>query len=432
MKILATADLHLGKQSSNMPGELRESSVTCTWERTVEYAIDEQMDALLLAGDVVDRNNRFFEAIGPVQRAFERLGEAGIPVMMVAGNHDYNVLPDIIRSREFKHVHLIGEKGEWEAKTIDTRSSKLQVVGWSFPKQHVMEDPLLHLSIQQLGLDSNLPTVGLLHGDLYDQKSHYAPTNLNHLPAGLPHAWVIGHIHKPDIIRQHDPLVFYPGSPQALSAKEPGVHGPYMLTMEAGNARAGQVGLSPVRYQSLGVDITGVEGESDFRNRLTQQVAEDTENRAGELENVSRLVYDIELTGIHSSLKTLEKWAQFADQFEQEMISETVVNIRKVENRARPAIDNLEELSHQPTPPGILAKAILELEGGKPSPFLENLVAKMKEKIGTANRSRTYQPLSRFEEQLGETDDSARELLLREGRQLLGELISQKEGNNIR
>jgi len=104
------------------------------------------------------------------------------------------------------------------------------------------------------------------------------------------------------------------------------------------------------------------------------------------------------------------------------------VTIRKVENRARPSIENLEELAHQPTPPGILAKAILDLEEGRPSPFLETLVAKMKEKIGSANRSGTYQPLSRFEEQMDETDDSARVLLLRESRQLLGELISQKEG----
>ncbi|NBC27237.1 MAG: DNA repair exonuclease [Bacteroidetes bacterium] len=432
MKILATADLHLGKQSSNMPAELGESSVTCTWERTVEYAIDEQVDALLLTGDIVDRDNRFFEAIGPVQRAFERLGDAGIPVVMVAGNHDYDVLPDIMQNRSYDHIHLLGERGEWEARIIDTRSGKLQAVGWSFPKQHVMEDPLLRLSIQDLGLDSNLPTVGLLHGDLYDQKSHYAPVNLNHFPAGLPHAWVIGHIHKPEIIRQHDPLVFYPGSPQALSAKEPGVHGPFVLTLEAGNASAVQAGLSPVRYQSLVVDITGMEGESDFRNRLTQQVAEDTENRADELENVSRLIYDIELTGSHSSLSAMETWAQFADQFEQEIISETVVTIRKVENRARPSIENLEELAHQPTPPGIVAKAILDLEAGRTSPFLETLVAKMKEKIGSANRSGTYQPLKRFEEQMDETDVSARELLLRESRQFLGELISQKEGSNLR
>lgn len=427
MKILASADLHLGKQSSNVSKSLSESSVKFTWERMIKLAVEERVDAVVLAGDVVDRDNRFFEAIGPLQKGFEMLGEAGIPVAMVSGNHDFDVLPDIIKNRAYDHVHLLGEKGEWESKTVTTRNGDLQVLGWSFPHQHIMEDPLLQLKDAKLNLNLNLPTVGLLHGDLYDQKSQYAPLDAAGFPSGTPQAWVIGHIHKPAVVREQSPLIFYPGSPQALSSKEPGIHGPYILTLEGRNAVVGQVGLSPVRYESLNVDVTGVESESDFRNRLTQQISVDTRERAGELEKVSRMVYDIELTGSHSTLTNLEKWSHFAKQFEQELISETVVAIRKVENRAKPAVENLEELAKQPTPPGLLAKAIIDLEAGRKSLLLEELTSKLKEKIGSANRSRTYQPLSLYEEQLDETDESARELLLKESRQLLGELISQKE-----
>jgi DNA repair protein SbcD/Mre11 len=427
MKILVSADLHLGKQSSNVSKSLSESSVKFTWDRMIKLALEDKVDAVVLAGDIVDRDNRFFEAIGPLQKGFETLGDAGITVIMVSGNHDFDVLPDIIKNRAYDHVHLLGEKGKWESKIIKNRTGDLQVLGWSFPKEHIMEDPLLQLKDADLSLNPNLPTLGLLHGDLYDQKSQYAPLDAAGFPRGTPHAWVIGHIHKPAVIREHSPLILYPGSPQALSSKEPGVHGPYMLTLEGGNAVAGQVGLSPVRYESLQVDVTGIENESDFRNRLTQHISENTRERAGELEKVSRLVYDIELTGSHPSLTNLEKWSHFADQFEQELISETLVTIRKMEIRAKPAIENLEELAKQPTPPGILAKAIIDLEAGRKSPLLDELTAKLKEKIGSANRSRTYQPLSRFEEHMNETDESARELLLMESLQLLGELISQNE-----
>jgi exonuclease SbcD len=427
MKILVSADLHLGKQSSNVSKSLSESSVKFTWDRMFKLAVEERVDAVVLAGDIVDRDNRFFEAIGPLQRGFETLGDAGISVIMVSGNHDFDVLPDMIKNRAYDHVHLIGEKGKWESKIIQTQSGELQVLGWSFPHQHIMEDPLLQLKDADLSLNPNLPTVGLLHGDLYDQKSQYAPLDAAGFPNGIPHAWVIGHIHKPAVIREQSPLILYPGSPHALSSKEPGVHGPYMLALEGRNAVAEHVGLSPVRYESLNIDVTGVVGESDFRNLLTQQISEDARDRAGELEKVSRMVYDIELTGSHPSLTNLEKWSYFADQFELEPISETLVTIHKVENRAKPAVENLEELSKQPTPPGILAKVIIDLEAGRKSPLLEELTAKLKEKIGSANRSRTYQPLSRFEEHMYETDESARELLLMESRQLLGELISQKE-----
>lgn len=427
MNILATADLHLGKQSSNVPRDMRESSVTFTWDRIVTYAIDEQVDALLLAGDLVDRDNRFFEAIGRVQSAFERLGEAGIPVVMVSGNHDYDVLPDIIRNREYKHVHLLGEKGQWEARTIKTRSGKLQAVGWSFPKQHVMEDPLLQISVKNLDLDPNLPTVGLLHGDLYDRKSQYAPTDPTGFPSGMPHAWVIGHIHKPDINRTHDPLIFYPGSPQALSAKEPGIHGPVMLSFEGDKVHSRQIALSPVRYDLLQIDVTGAENPSDFRNLVTQKMREHVLKHIVDLESVTHMICDVELIGRHPNVTELNNWAQFADELEQQMDAETMVSVRKVVNSAEPVVENLEELASQPTPPGMIATLILDLEAGHSSDYLNELLRQLKDQISSANRSATYQPLSRFDEQIPDTEESARKLLLKESRQLLGELLSQKE-----
>lgn len=427
MNILATADLHLGKQSSNVPRELRESSVTFTWERIVSYAIDKQIDALLLAGDVVDRDNRFFEAIGPVQSAFESLGTAGIPVVMVSGNHDFDVLPDIIQNREYDHVHLLGENGQWEARTIDTRSGMLQVVGWSFPKQHVMDDPLLQLSVKNLNLDPNLPTVGLLHGDLYDRKSHYAPIDPTGFQPGIPQAWVIGHIHKPDTVRSNNPLVFYPGSPQALSAKEPGMHGPTHLTIASGKVRSRQIVLSPVRYDLLRVDVTGAGNPSDFRNLVTQKMRERVQIILEELERVTHMIFDVELTGRHPDVIELNNWAQFINELEQQMEAETMVSVRKVVNLAEPMVENLEELAKQPTPPGMVANLILDVEDGSSSEYLDELLSELKDELSSANRSATYQPLSRFDDQIPDTEESARKLILKESRQLLGELLSQKD-----
>jgi len=427
MKILVSADLHLGKQSSNVSKSLSESSVKFTWDRIVAYAVEEQMDALLLAGDVVDRDNRFFEAIGPLQKGFDTLGNAGIPVVMVSGNHDFDVLPDIIKNRAYDHVHLLGEKGEWEAKTIETRSGKLQVMGWSFPKQHIMEDPLLQLSVQNLDLDPNLPTVGLLHGDLYDRKSQYAPTDLTGFPAGVPHAWVIGHIHKPDIVRAHDPLVLYPGSPQALSAKEPGIHGASLLSFDGGTVRSEQVPLSPVRYEPLSVDVTGIEHQTDFRNLVLEQMRNYVLANVMKLENVSHMIFDIMLTGRHPSVTDLDKWSQFADELEQQLEAETVVSVRKMINLAEPVVENLEELAKQPTPPGMIAKLILDIESENSTEFSEELMMDLNDQISSANRSGTYQALSWFDEQIPDSNESARDLLLKESRQLLGELLSQKE-----
>lgn len=426
MNILVSADLHLGKQSSNMKKGEMESSVTFTWQRMTDHVIENRMDALVLAGDIIDRDNRFFEAIGPVQKAFDKLDAVGIPVVMVSGNHDFDVLPEIIRNRNYDHVHLLGEKGKWESRIVDTRNGRLQFLGWSFPLQHVMEDPLVQLQDSDLDLDPNLPTVGLLHGDLFDRKSHYAPLDQAGFPLGIAQAWVIGHIHKPEIIKERDPLILYPGSPQALSPKETGPHGSFLLSLEGKNANARQVPLSPVRYEQLQIDITDAENESEFRNRITQGLFDDVRGRVEELDMVTHIVYDILLTGRHSSMRNLEIWSGLTEEFESEIVSETVVKVRKIVNDTEPIVENLAELANQPTPPGILAKAILDLEAGKSSRFLEELISELKDTIGNVNRSRTYQPLIRFDEHLPESDETARTLLLRESRHLLGELISQK------
>jgi len=51
LKILATADLHLGRKSSSVPRNLEESSTQFTWQRIIEYAIDKSVDVVVLAGD---------------------------------------------------------------------------------------------------------------------------------------------------------------------------------------------------------------------------------------------------------------------------------------------------------------------------------------------------------------------------------------------
>jgi exonuclease SbcD len=61
MKLLVTADLHLGRRPSYVPESEAEAwSCTSVWQAVVEAAIVREVDALLLVGDVVDESNRYF------------------------------------------------------------------------------------------------------------------------------------------------------------------------------------------------------------------------------------------------------------------------------------------------------------------------------------------------------------------------------------
>ncbi|MFH5833854.1 exonuclease SbcCD subunit D [Halalkalibaculum sp. DA384] len=426
IKLLVTADLHLGRTSSAVPKSSEENATKYTWKRLVKYAVDNNIDAVALAGDVVDRDNRFYEAIGPLQEGFEILGEAGIPVVMVSGNHDFDVLPDILKSDKYDHVHLLGKKGRWEQITVQCGEEYIQFLGWSFPKQHINQDPSSAYDVKEL--DPNLPTVGLLHGDVYDKNSNYAPIELSNLVTSHVDSWIIGHMHKPDILNNNAPLILYPGSPHALSAKESGPHGPNIMTLGDGDSISiEQLALSPVRYETFTIDITGIDDETDFRDRLVGDLTDWVQDQPEEFEHASSVVFDVELNGRHTNLTEFDQWTQFAGEFEQVLLGDTEVSIRKVKNLAEPEVENLEQLAGQPNPPGTIAKMILDLENGEDSEFLNDFMSEFEDSLEKINRNKTYRPLKIREEQelmdLSETKD----LLLRECRHLLAELLSQNE-----
>ena len=80
-RILCLGDLHLGLLPSRLPAEVidspeerRKASTAAVWLRAVEAAIDRRVGLVLLSGDVVDRDNRYFEAFGSARGG---VGSAG-------------------------------------------------------------------------------------------------------------------------------------------------------------------------------------------------------------------------------------------------------------------------------------------------------------------------------------------------------------------
>jgi DNA repair protein SbcD/Mre11 len=60
MRLLCTADLHLGRRASALPPGAGEACRAArVWGDLVRLACDEGVDALLLAGDLVDRDEGY-------------------------------------------------------------------------------------------------------------------------------------------------------------------------------------------------------------------------------------------------------------------------------------------------------------------------------------------------------------------------------------
>lgn len=426
LKIVATGDLHIGRKSSGVSENVEESSTKFTWNRIVDWSIKNEVNILVLTGDIVDHDNRYFEAIGPIQSGFKKLNNAGISVYMVLGNHDYDVLPQIVGTGEYDNVHLLGFNGKWEVKIFSGNGEQVQFVGWSFPNQFETKDPLL--TFGELPLDPNLTTIGLLHGDVNNPESKYAPISFDNFLNESVSTWILGHIHKPQVLHDSDPYICYPGSPHALSSKEYGIHGPILLTIEKRDEiNIDRIPLSPVRYEGISIDITNTTDEQSLRDIVTSGLLSDANTKIAELENVSFLIYDVTLEGEHTNLKDLETWiSPIITDYDQEIETETRISVRKVVVNARPKLENIEELAKQSSPAGVLAKTILAIQNEETTAFLDDLLEKWKLSHENINTAGTYQPLREAEKLNDNPDLKAKQYILHECNRLLGKLIEQQ------
>ncbi len=86
MKILHTSDWHLGKRLENFSRQEEQQAVL---QEICEIADEEQVDAVLVAGDLFDTFNPSTDAIDLFYKTLKKLsGNGKRPVVAIAGNHD--------------------------------------------------------------------------------------------------------------------------------------------------------------------------------------------------------------------------------------------------------------------------------------------------------------------------------------------------------
>lgn len=425
LNILCTGDLHLGRHPTRIPAELDGQSFSPkrVWRDTVDLAVERSVDAVLISGDVVDRENRYLEAYGPFEAGATRLDEAGIPTVVVAGNHDFDVLPQLVNNLDLEHLSLIGAEETWERKSIPSSDEvTFHIDGWSFAHEHVQQSPLD--SYDQSSTEE--PVIGLLHADLGVPDSDYAPVERAALESTSVDAWILGHIHAPGVQNESEPLVMYPGSPQPLDPGEPGEHGPWLLEYStASGVTVDQVPQATVRYEELSVDVDGMEDwksvPSVAREAIDDMVTESIATRALEL-----LAVRLEFTGrteCHRGL--VEQRTDIEDdlEFKQGALS---IRVDDVEINTQPAVD-LEELADEDTPVGYLAEILLDLEHDQPGEDTVELIEGVNRSIQGAYSAGTYSPLRRE----GRIDDpefeDAATVLRQQARVTLDELLAQTE-----
>lgn len=424
LRVLCTGDIHIGRRSSRVRDTYRSSDA---WGAIVDLAISEDVDLLAVSGDIVDKESKSYEALGPLQDGLSRLNHARIETVAVTGNHDHDVLVRLSGITGTDRFRLLGAGGTWERYTLHRDGAPvLHVDGWSFPHEHVREAPIKQYPSRQ---DDGLPVIGLLHGDMDVLESRYAPIQSDDLWAQYVDFWLLGHIHAPAISGgPGSKKALYPGSPWALDPGEPGVHGVWMVEIASDRTVSlRQIAISPVRYHSLTIHLDDVCEEAEFQEALTgalvtlgqQAIAEHGE---GTLKVVSTRIHCVGRCPAHRLVPAwIERVRQDIDLFP---VGSTRIEIDKIASDVRPAVD-LSSLAQGSDPVSQTARLILALDQPEPSSVYRELVYHTRQEMTAIYNLAGYASL-RSEESPTDADASA--LIRARAWELLSVLIAQKEG----
>lgn len=306
-RFIHCSDLHidspfkgLSSQVPSLTESLRESTFR-SFNNIVKLAVEEKVDAVLIAGDIFDGSDRSLQAQLKFRRGLVELSQKGIPSFIVHGNHD--------PSNSWSHTM------DWPEGTTIFPGNKVEripvtkggrtlawIYGISYPQREVNENLALKFKKNQ---DQGF-SIGLLHANVGQQPGHdnYAPCSLQDLIARDFDYWALGHVHEFKILHDNNPCVVYSGNTQARHLKEIGPKGCCLVTLNSGApANIRFVPTDVVSYRSAKADIREASSISDVLRTIQSQVEDLTKESSTHEGLVVRMI----LTGrttVHSELKS--------------------------------------------------------------------------------------------------------------------------------
>ncbi|GLX66872.1 metallophosphoesterase family protein [Paenibacillus glycanilyticus] len=275
-RFIHAADLHLDspfRGMSKVPERLKEKLMASTFtalRRLTETAIAEQVDFIVVSGDLYDEADRSLKAQLFLLKEWERLQQHGIAVFVIHGNHD----PLNGARAELKlpsNVTQFGATG-MEYRPAYCRSGELAafVYGMSYGKRHVTDN----LAAGYSAVAGAPFHIAMLHGNVNGDQSHdpYAPCSLEELTGKGFDYWALGHIHTRKVLHEY-PHIVYSGNIQGRNPRETGAKGCYVVEVSAARAvRLTFLALDEIRWLEDELPITGIHTEQELLLRLEEQV----------------------------------------------------------------------------------------------------------------------------------------------------------------
>ena len=257
MKFVHAADLHLDSPLAGLskyegaPVEQIRGATRRALENLVKLCLSEQVQLLLIAGDLYDGDWRDYSTGLFFAKQMAALRAGNVRVVWIRGNHD-------AASKLTAHLNLPDNVRELSHKKPDSfllEELGVAVHGQGFDNRDVTTD----LSLRYPEPKAGLFNIGLLHTALEGRPGHapYAPCRLTALIDRGYDYFALGHVHTREVLSER-PWIVFPGNLQGRHARETGPKGASLVTVEGERVRAVEHrALDAVRWHVAEAEVSG-------------------------------------------------------------------------------------------------------------------------------------------------------------------------------
>lgn len=292
MRILHAADLHLDSAFAALGAEKarqrrRESREILA--ALAGLARREQVDLVLLAGDLFDGERVYPETVELLQKA---LGEMECPVFISPGNHDpYTPRSPYAKEQWSENVHIFRTE---ELTAVEIPALGCVVHGAAFVEDHRQTEALDGFSAPEDGLIH----LACLHGAVNEPGSGYGNLSREQLARSGCTYLALGHIHQYSGAQREGASVWlYPGCPEGRGFDELDDKGAVIAEIEDDRVDVRFIPLCRRRYRILRPDVTDTTPREALERVLPETAAED----------ICRVIFTGETDGNGIDLRALEE-----------------------------------------------------------------------------------------------------------------------------
>lgn len=256
LKILHTADVHLGAKFIGLgrKGQELRSRLLQAFDDTVNLAIREKVDLLLIAGDLFDSMEVSKTLLAQVAYRLQDLSSMGIPVLISPGTHDPYGPGSIYHAPELTGIKGLTVFASEEMRPVAFPELDCTVYGNANMRPFANRYPLESLLVDE----ETRWRVGIVHAsfeipDLGEDT--YVVTPAQVASSGLDYL-ALGHIHSYSDRSRGEVTAFYPGSPEMVRIQKGDTGN--VLIVELGDE---EIWVRPYRTGSLSYDELAIKAE---------------------------------------------------------------------------------------------------------------------------------------------------------------------------